>query len=241
MLKELFSELFEKLKKENSNNSASKSGCFNFFETHILEGKYHKVNFVSSRSLINYYNKYVEGIANTAGEPNGELKDLIANYLEFSSYHDFENYHLKAEKKTLLVQSKNIFFKRSIIIKITAVITCILGGVSFMSSNFTSEENCITWNKTHFEEAPCNLKYSIDNTMYQLNIDNFKKIELDKETIFFKNGNAMVWYGKSTIGEMEYFTLRGVHPETLKELKPITDYIIKKYVLSTERDSTVKK
>jgi hypothetical protein len=220
---------------------SSKSGCFNFFETHILEEKYHKVNFVSSRSLINYYNKYVEGIANTAGEPNGELKDLIANYLEFASYHDFENYHLKAEKKTLLVQSKNIFFKKSIIIKVTAILTCILGGFSFMSSNFTSEENCIIWNITHFEEAPCNLKYAIDNTMYQLNIDNFKKIEVDKETVFFKNGNAMVWYGKSTNGEMEYFTLRGVHPETLKELKPITDYIIKKYVLSTERDSTVTK
>ena len=62
MLKELFSKLFEKLKTESKNNSDSKSGCFNFFETHILEEKYHKVNFITSRSLTNYYNKYVEGI-----------------------------------------------------------------------------------------------------------------------------------------------------------------------------------
>jgi hypothetical protein len=238
MLKELFSELFEKLKTESRNNSTSKSGCFNFFEIHILEGKYQKVNFVSSRSLTNYYNKYVEEVANTAGEPNGELKDLIALYLGFDSYLDFENSLVKPEKQSIVKPAKNALSTKNTWIAFSAFIIFILGVIYFVNTNFYSEKNCIIWTETYFVESPCDVKYSIDNTRYQLNIDAFKKIKVDKETAFFKDEKAVVWYGKSKSGEMEYFTLRGVHPETLKELKPITAYIIKKYVFNMESSTS---
>ena len=38
---------------------------------------------------------------------------------------------------------------------------------------------------------------------------------------------------------MEYFTQRGIHPETLKELDPITEYIINKYVFTEKEDKTI--
>lgn len=236
MLKELFSELFEKLKTESHNNSSSKSGCFNYFESHILEEKYHKVNFVSARSLTNYYNKYVEGIANAAGEPNGELKDLIAHYLGYETFINFENSKTTSSSQSSLPKDEKKKSKTISIVIITAVFAAILGGIYFLSPEVASEENCIIWKETHFEKASCRLKNTIDNRFYQLNIANFKKIEITGETIFFKNGNPMVWYGKSAKGEMEYFNLRGVHPETLKELKPITPYMINKYILDAEKN-----
>ena len=38
---------------------------------------------------------------------------------------------------------------------------------------------------------------------------------------------------------MEYFTQRGVHPETLKELRPITKYIINKYIITKKGDEVI--
>ncbi|WP_157961207.1 hypothetical protein [Lutibacter citreus] len=42
-------------------------------------------------------------------------------------------------------------------------------------------------------------------------------------------GKPIIWYGKSINGELDYFNSRGVHPITGKELKPITEYILKQY------------
>ncbi|MFQ3182568.1 MAG: hypothetical protein ACI9Z4_002181 [Polaribacter sp.] len=232
MLKELFSRLFEKLKTESKNNSDSKSGCFNFFEIHILEEKYHKVNFVTSRSLTNYYNKYVEGTQNTAGEPNHELKNLIANYLGYSNYTDFENSNLKPKNKPFLENSRTTFFTKNSIVTIISILTISFTSLYFMNTSFSSDENCIIWKENHFEKSSCTIKSSIDNSFYKVSIVDLKKIEVTKETKFFSDGKSLVWYGKSSNGKMEYFTHRGIHPETLRELKPVTTYIIDKYVVS---------
>lgn len=228
MLKELFSKLFEKLKTESSNNSTSKSGCFNFFETHILEEKYHKVNFVTARSLTNYYNKYVDEKNNSAGEPNQELKDLIANYLGFSSYTDFENAHLKPASKPFIGNS----FTKNKSLWALAILVIAMSGYYVINTSFSLDENCIIWKGNYFEKSSCNFKNAIDNAAYKVNIIDFKKIEVTKQTIFFHDGKPMIWYGKSKDKKMEYFTNRGIHPETLKELKPVTTYIINKYVLN---------
>ena len=68
--------------------------------------------------------------------------------------------------------------------------------------------------------------------MKDVDIDFFKKIEVNNSSLFFKYGKPIVWYGKSKNGEMEYFNSRGLHPETMNELKPITKYIIRKYIKS---------
>lgn len=232
MLKELFSNLFEKLKTESSNNSTSKSGCFNFFETHILEEKFHKVHFVTSRSLTNYYNKYVEGKQNTAGEPNQELKDLIAIYLGFTGYTDFENASSKAKRKPVFDHNSEKFFTKNSILLMVLVLTISLGSFYAINYSFSSDENCIIWRDNHFEKSSCSVKNSIDNSFYKISIIEFKKTEVSKETVFFNDGKPMIWYGKSKSKKMEYFTNRGIHPETHKELKPITTYIINKYVLN---------
>jgi hypothetical protein len=185
MLKELFSRLFEKLKTESKNNSDSKSGCFNFFEIHILEEKYHKVNFVTSRSLTNYYNKYVEGTQNTAGEPNHELKNLIANYLGYSNYTDFENSNLKPKNKPFLENSRTTFFTKNSIVTIISILTISFTSLYFMNTSFSSDENCIIWKENHFEKSSCTIKSSIDNSFYKVSIVDLKKNRSNKRNKIF--------------------------------------------------------
>ena len=98
MLEKLFTQLLEKLKTENKNDSISISGSFKFFVIDVLEAEYAKPNYINPRTLVNYYKKYVEGLNNGSGEPKNELRDLIANYLGFKDYSDFEN--LNREKET---------------------------------------------------------------------------------------------------------------------------------------------
>ena len=44
------------------------------------------------------------------------------------------------------------------------------------------------------------------------------------------DGSERLWYGKNKNKELEYFTAFGKHPETGKTLKPITKYMIAKYI-----------
>ena len=75
--------------------------------------------------------------------------------------------------------------------------------------------------------------------IYNIDIDNFNKAEVSENTSFFKDNNPLFWYGKSSIGKMDFFTNRGIHPETLNELKPVTKYIIHKYVYESTADKTI--
>jgi hypothetical protein len=114
----------------------------------------------------------------------------------------------------------------------------VFGAVGYGVKNiFFRDKNCMVWVKTHYEAVEYDV---VKNTtevspLNQDILDNFQKIEVCDTTTFFKNGNyeePLVWYGKSpNKKEYEYFNQPGLHPETGKTLKPITKYIIKKYIL----------
>ncbi|WP_409415705.1 hypothetical protein [Flavobacterium sp. PS2] len=107
--------------------------------------------------------------------------------------------------------------------------------------NFNNDRDCIVWNKDHYEEMPCE---EVSNTMTLLSpivmkneeglISNFKKIKACDTTSFFKMGKPCIWYGKSFDGNYEYFTAPGLHPETGKTLRPITQYMIDKHILEKD-------
>jgi hypothetical protein len=60
-----------------------------------------------------------------------------------------------------------------------------------------------------------------------------KQIEVCDTTTFFKEGKPIVWYCKVD-GKPEFFNTYGIHPETGKALRPVTKYIIEKYVKNNE-------
>lgn len=128
---------------------------------------------------------------------------------------------------------KSISIKQLSRIGVMAVL--FLAFAFIINHTFFPEKECMQWQKDHYEMVDCkvmNQGIATVNEVVPINEReiNLKKIEVNKETLFFKNGNPQVWYSKIK-GKMHYFNANGTNPETGKPLKPITDYMIKKYVL----------
>ncbi|NNT71682.1 hypothetical protein HKT18_05570 [Flavobacterium sp. IMCC34852] len=123
------------------------------------------------------------------------------------------------------------------------VLYLILGFISLLSIGYVlksfiaPEKQCMQWQKDHYEVMECDSKV---NSLYATNsikpIDekllDFKKIEVNNKTLFFEKGKAIVWYCKISDTEIDYFNGSGdgYHPVLNKSLRPITKYIIDKYV-----------
>ena len=127
-----------------------------------------------------------------------------------------------------VTQSKIDFNKIAIVVSICLILILII------KWNFL-DKKCMIWKSNHYETTDCNnLKQGIiANNPVAIDhndLENFKKIKVSQSTVFFKNNQPCVWYGKSVSGEYEYFSSCGLHPETGKTLKPISKYIIDKYV-----------
>lgn len=97
------------------------------------------------------------------------------------------------------------------------------------------KKECMVWSGNHYEAVDCiNEKAGVENFTSRIvlneNLLSFKQIEVNANTIFFIKGKPVVWYGKSVNRNYQYFNQPGLHPETGKTLKPISEYIIKKYI-----------
>ncbi|RAJ83149.1 hypothetical protein CLV59_103108 [Chitinophaga dinghuensis] len=94
----------------------------------------------------------------------------------------------------------------------------------------TGKEGCMFWAGDHYEPISCNQKLG-DTLVIALDtfkLNHFKKITRPDTITGYSKGN--VWYVKVDNG-MEFYTADGYHPiEQWKRLKPITDYIIIKWI-----------
>ena len=133
--------------------------------------------------------------------------------------------------------SKPMLKPKSSLKKVCLAVILVFAGL-FTIWSFNNEENCMVWNKDHYEEIPCE-KVSDAMTLFkpivikkdESLISNFKKIKACDTTSFFKMGKPCIWYGKSFDGSYEYFTAPGLHPETGRTLKAITPYMIETHIL----------
>ncbi|RXP60891.1 hypothetical protein EC396_04350 [Lutibacter sp. HS1-25] len=224
MLKELLHQLFVKLENEIGNNKKSKNGNAIYFVEEILENQFKKPSFISSKAIKGYYDKYVEGKENNAGEPSIELKDLISKYLGYEHFLAFETqnkatnfFNVKKSKITLLNYS------------LTALLSLTLIVAFYKIYLANKNDDCVIWQFNHYEKVNCDNQFAIQKPT-DINIEKFNKVNVNDSTIFFINNKPIIWYGKSVKGEIEFFNARGTHPITGKELKPVTSYIINKYV-----------
>ncbi|WP_299311437.1 hypothetical protein [uncultured Aquimarina sp.] len=112
---------------------------------------------------------------------------------------------------------------------ITVSITLPILAIAYLGYNSQKKE-CMVWLEDHYEKADCNIN-GISINYNQDWIDNFKKVDNNTSIqVFFKEGGKpLYWYYKEN-NEIELFTLPGKHPENRKELKPITERIIRTHI-----------
>lgn len=96
------------------------------------------------------------------------------------------------------------------------------------------KKTCMQWQKDHYEVVACETeKIGIVNVYSKLPINEnmlgFKKIELTDTTTFFKHNKPVLWYCKNG-DHLDLFNGPGFHPDNDKTLKPITQYMIEKYI-----------
>ncbi|WP_367768202.1 hypothetical protein AB3G33_08400 [Flavobacterium sp. WC2421] len=100
---------------------------------------------------------------------------------------------------------------------------------------FFPNKECMQWIENHYEPVRCSDdKLGIVHSEIIVPIDGkvigLVKLNSSGEHEFFKNEKVLIWYYKRN-EVIELFNGPGFHPETGKSLKPITNYIIKKYSL----------
>ncbi|MFW0738153.1 hypothetical protein [Flavobacterium sp. T12S277] len=109
---------------------------------------------------------------------------------------------------------------------------CLISVITYFAFQ---DKECMQWSGDHYEMVDCDLKIEgyaksanieiIDPTLIHL-----KKIKVcDTTTYFDKNGVAIVWYAKTANG-IDFFDAHGRHPENNSPLRPVTHYILNKYV-----------
>ena len=131
---------------------------------------------------------------------------------------------------------KKFPLKKKVLLSLVAVLIIASLGFSIKSICFPNK-NGMVWSNDHYEAVEFE-KMSSTKDIVPIDekvLDNFRKITVYDTTTFFKNGNIdkpLVWYGKDPkTREHEYFNQPGTHPVTGKILKPITKYIIQKYIV----------
>ena len=156
---------------------------------------------------------------------NSEYIQILCKYLNYQDYNHFV--------KETIVRSNNRFvsYLRSHWIILLICFVTITSTVGIVSIN---KQICMIWDNDRYIETDFNEETFLLNKLKLYNedrIENFQKITPTCETVFFnENGSEKLWYGKNKKGDLEYFTSIGKHPKTGKTLKPITVYMIKKYI-----------
>ncbi|WP_430613966.1 hypothetical protein [Flavobacterium sp. JP2137] len=120
------------------------------------------------------------------------------------------------------------------------ILSVVLVGGMVIYKYGVEEPSCMFWKDNHYEVIDCNSRalgfasYRKLVPVQEHLLRHFQKLEVGAETVFFKNGKAIIWYGKNDQGVYEYFSYGGEHPETGKHLKPVTRYHVNKYILAAE-------
>lgn len=123
-------------------------------------------------------------------------------------------------------------YKKPLLIGLGVVM---LGLLTYVFKRLT-HETCLTWEKDRYVEVDCTSDRqgvaTFSSTVpYDAALLKVKKVTPTDTTTYFKNGKAVLWYCKIDSSTIELFTAPGYHPVYNKPLRPITYYMIKKYVL----------
>ena len=160
----------------------------------------------------------------------------LCKYLGYEDYIDFVENNLDVKKNNSLHYKKlqptdrvlKVIKSNKIAVVLSIILLAILVGFSF------NKQRWMVWDNNKYVEVKFDTeKYNIGQLkIYKAErIKFFKKIEPNCSVKYFEeNGKAKIWYGKNLNGKLEIFTSLGLHPLTGKTLKPISHYMIDKYI-----------
>jgi hypothetical protein len=136
----------------------------------------------------------------------------------------------KQLQKKAWMHPQMIFSLAKWLIPVMVIVVIVLLWSHYQWRNPDADSGCMYWAGDHYQRIPCNAK--VENAFIvaldTLRLKYFKKITIP-DTITRKS-KGFVWYSKID-NKIEFFTADGNHPvEWRYRLKPISDYIIKKYI-----------
>lgn len=217
MIKRLLQEAFEKA--ETDSEKESINGRAEYLSEFILE----KNKFsISGKSLTRYFK--------SESSPNQQVRNYLAQYLSYENYEDFilKNSDTPAQENNLKPDSTKKAIPRKSLLIIFLILPFV--GIAAYVGYLAGKEKCMAWNEDHYIEVDCT--GTANETKYNpILLKDFRQIKVTDTTTFFKNGEVQVWYDKSN-NKLEFFTAPGIHPENGKTLKPVSNYIINKYIKS---------
>ncbi len=163
-------------------------------------------------------------------------------FLKFVKYHKGEEIVAETPKAIDNYKDSKIDYldKNNNTTSKNKLIFAVLGIVALFSIGYTAKDlvlpkkDCMQWQKDQYVEVDCqdeiNSLYSSSTVVpFDENTSMLRKLQVSDTTTFYKGGKAIIWYCKVD-GLPEFFDRPGFHPITGKGLKPITDYIIDKYI-----------
>lgn len=205
MKNKLLELVFEKARSEGASETR------NGLATHVSRKLEEDIKFsLSARSISNYHQN-LEG--NKDQNISLEILDALASYLGYANYKEFVN-----NKKRRNVNTQRYKF---------VIVTLVLS-LAFFIYDF-NRKKCMSWQQDRFEKVHCE---EADARPINPNLlANFRLINADCSNQYFNNkGEPMLWYYKVSNNEIECFNMLTEHPISKKALKPITEYMIQKYI-----------
>jgi len=214
MTHQIINAAFKKAESETEKDSINANA--EFLSEYIFE----KFRYsISTKSLTRYYKG--------ESSPNQKVKDYLAHYLGYESYDIYIQWNSTSNQMDELEEKKksHLFSNKKLIVVLSFLIVV---ATSSYLGYLGGKEECMIWSSDHYTKTECS-----GNTEERKFIphiyESMKKVEVSDKTIFFKDGEVQIWYDKSN-GQLEFFTSPGIHPVNGNTLKPITEYMIEKYV-----------
>ena len=219
-MEKFLQNVFTKASEESGEKSLKKWAMY--ISDYLLE----ELKFqLSAKTLERYYNGKTE--------PNMEKRNKLAVFLGYSNYMEYLSSNQEEQTSTVysIERERGEVIKNNYkkgIIAVLCIVTPIMLGVRYIGFS-SGKEKCMIWNKDHYESTNCEGKEGeVVKRPYLM--EHFRQITVSDTTTFFKNGKVHVWYDKQD-KKIDYFTSPGINPETGKTVKPITEYMIQKYVM----------
>ncbi|HPE83819.1 MAG TPA: hypothetical protein PLV43_08885 [Aequorivita sp.] len=230
MHRELLIKAFKKVERElisEGINSPSVNQCAQRLSEIISE-----IFPYGDRRLRDFYNETRAGTEGDINIPQPKVILALSQYLGYGNYKEFLTKNSIDEVKAIQEESKVPQKKNKL--KLIVILFVLVVVIVFFGYQYFNKQRWMEWEETHYVEVSFDSEKLSEGNLKvykEERIIDFKKVTPTCASKFFNDdGSVRVWYGKNKDGDLEYFTGYGLHPLTGKTLKPITQYMIGKYI-----------